>query len=249
MDITLALIKNENQVEILKFQDSKNLGAQLIDLDDLKEHKIDLLLFSKEQNSEDLMSMLTDEYKFCPVRPQEDFQITDENLKNLSYERATEVVSKCTESWTLQNNLDLLENLFPTLDHLKALWPNDRSSFMEELWFILKKNLGTNNLKIIYNSIKRGEKENEKNKLIQCRIEGKRFPETFEGEDFEKQVMDHYKSQFSEKFEISEFSKERSELVATISLKGSPIILMAKLRELTRLQQSLISSLLTGLQR
>ena len=33
--------------------------------------------------------------------------------------------------------------------HLLGLWPNDRSGFFEELWFILKTNLGAPNMKLI----------------------------------------------------------------------------------------------------
>lgn len=249
MDFTLALIKNENQFELKSFVEGSSDGGQVIDLDDIKAHKIDTLLFPKELNGEEVMATLADEYKFSPVRPCEDFGINNDNFRELGSEKASVILEKCVESWTIQNNLDLLENLFPTLDHLHQLWPNDRTSFMEELWFLLKRNLGSFDLKIIYNSIRRGEKEHEKNKLIQCRIEGERFPETFEGSDFEKQVMGHYQSQFTEVFEVSEYSSEKKELVATISLKGSPMILMAKVSELTRFQTSLLTSFFTGLQK
>ena len=249
MDFTLALVKNENQFELKTFIDGNSDGGQVINLDDIKTHKIDTLLYPKELESEELMATLGEEYKFFPVRPCEDFSVNSDNFKDLDHELAADILQKCIDSWTIQNNLELLENLFPTLEHLHQLWPNDRTSFMEELWFLLKKNLGSFDLKIIYNSMRRGAKEHEKNKLVQCRIEGKRFPETFEGSDFEKQVMSHYQSQFTESFEISEYSADRNELVATISLKGSPMILMAKVSELSRFQIALFTSFFTGLQK
>lgn len=246
--IRIAIIKNAHQFDLLKIEPHKNHGPKSYELSELKEKAPSLLLFDSANQDGEIMGFLSEEYRFIPVRPLSDFSLTHEGLADLDHTSAKRILQKARESWVLQNNLNLLDNLFPTLDHLKQLFPNDRGSFMEELWFMLRNNLGCEDLVLIYNSLRKAEKENEKNKLVQCRVAGDRYPETFDGEEFEKKVMEHYQGLFEEQFTVREFSEQKEQLVATISLKGSPLIIMARVGELTRLQQALIKSLFAGLQ-
>lgn len=245
--IRIALIKSSNQFELVKIEPHKNHGGKNYDMAEIKEKHPQLILFASADHDSEIMGLLAEEYRFIPVRPMEDFSVTLENVGQIDYAHARNIVTKSRESWVIQNNLQLLENLFPTLEHLKQLMPNDRASFMEELWFILRNNLGSEDLVMIYNSLRKAE--NEKNKLVQSRVAGDRYPETYDGEEFEKKVMEHYQGLFEEQFSIREYSEEKEQLVATISLKGSPLILMAKIGELSRLQQALIKSLFDGLQK
>ncbi len=246
--IRIAYIKNANQFDLFTIEAHKNHGPKCYDLQEMKNKSLHLVLFDSTESNDEIMSVLAEEYRFQPVRALNDLGLDRQKLESLHFSEAKVLLQKCREAWIIQNNLKLLESLFPTLDHLKNLWPNDRSSFMEELWFILRNNLGSEDLVLIYNSLKKAEKENEKNRLVQSRVAGDRYPETYEGEDFEKKVIAHYQGLYEEQLVIREYSEDKGQLVATISLKGSPLILMAKVSELTRLQQNLIKTLFDGLQ-
>ncbi len=247
--IRIAFVKNSGQFDLISLEAHKNHGIKTYDLAEIKTKGAVLILFAQEDGQNDLIGVLAEEYRFLPVRSLKDVNLTIDELPNLNFLQAKAIVQKCREAWIIQNNLELLEKLFPTLDHLKALWPNDRSSFMEELWFILRNNLGSEDLVLIYNSLRKAEKDNEKNRLVQSRVAGDRYPETYEGEEFEKKVIAHYQGLYEEQFVIREYSEEKGQLVATLSLKGSPLIIMAKVAEITRLQQNLVKSLFDGLQR
>ena len=68
-----------------------------------------------------------------------------------------------------------------------------------------------------------------------------------EGGDFEKALMDKYKSHFSTKLDLIEYDSTKGELLATASINKRPVILMAKTYQLTKVQKSILTCLLEGL--
>lgn len=147
------------------------------------------------------------------------------------------------------NNISLIDELFKTLEVLHKLWPNDRTAFFEQLWFIVKSNLAAKSLKLIYNDIILGKAENEKNKLIQACVDGKRMPNPTQGGELEAKIMGHYEKSFNQHFQISEYDKENGRLVLLARIKGSPVIMMAEVTQFTQLQKAILNSLFEGLQK
>jgi hypothetical protein len=128
-----------------------------------------------------------------------------------------------------------------------SLWPNDRSGFFEELWFILKSNLGATNLKLIYNDLIKAKNENEKNKLVKVKIVGERFPEMTSVDEMDDMVLKNYEKDFGNIFEITDYNKEKGQLVICANIKKSPILIMTNVYQLTRLQKAILTSLFDGL--
>ena len=151
------------------------------------------------------------------------------------------------ENWILQNNVSLIEEIFKVRNHLLNLWPNDRSGFFEELWFILKTNLGATNLKLIYNDMIKAKTENEKNKLVKIKVVGDRFPGLSSVDEADELVLKSYEKDFGNNFEITDYNKEKGQLVICASIKKSPVLIMTNVYQLTRLQKAILSSLFEGL--
>ena len=150
MEFTLLYTKNTQQAVIRNFKAHETSTSKIIDLAETSQISLQGYIYSEDLKSEDFFSGLEQEIKFYPIRSQIEFNLTLESFENLSYDDAKKVFDKMRENWILQNNISLIEEIFKVRNHLLGLWPNDRSGFFEELWFILKSNLGATNLKLIY---------------------------------------------------------------------------------------------------
>lgn len=218
-----------------------------MDLAEAKNVSIQGYIFAEELKSDDFMSALESEIKFYPIRSNNEFGINVEQFEKLSYEEAKKIFDRMRDNWILQNNISLIEEIFKVRNHLLGLWPNDRSGFFEELWFLLKSNLGASNLKLIYNDMIKSKNENEKNKLVKVKVQGERYPELTSCDEMDEMVLKSYEKDFGNIFEITDYNKEKGQLVICGSIKKSPVLIMANIYQLTRLQKSLLSSLFEGL--
>ncbi|MDD0854042.1 hypothetical protein HBN50_13095 [Halobacteriovorax sp. GB3] len=249
MDFSLAHIKSENQL-IYRVFSQKNEDFKVMDLEELDDLEVQGLFYDDElYESEQVKLFLQEQSKFLPIRSSSETGMNSDEFSNVEMGKMRSIFEKISSSWVLQNNITLLEELFPVIDHLNAIWPNDRTTFFEELWFILKNNLGAKELKIIFNDIEMGKKENEKNKLIKARIEGKKLPHPFSGGEFEDKVMGHYEEEFNQSFNVVEYDAHKGELVIAATIKKSPVLIMAKVYDVSRIQQSVLKTLFTGLSR
>ncbi|MEE2743257.1 MAG: hypothetical protein VYD54_05070 [Bdellovibrionota bacterium] len=245
MDFSLGYIKSKERVLIRNF--SSNLdqeGSKIVDMMDIEDFSLQGLFYDSE--NEESIPLLEPMKKFFPINEGKLLSLSYESFENAEKEEITSSFDQMWQQWLLQNNISLIEELFTVLHHLKELWPNDRTTFFEEFWFTLRSNLGASYLKIIYNDLSQEQQKN-KNLLVQTRVEGQKLPETLPGREFESDLMEKYKNQFSTKLEIVEFDSQKGELVATAGLQRSPIIIMAKTYQLTRFQKSVISCLIDGL--
>lgn len=247
MAFALAYLKSDSQFLYREFGAEQQ--AQILDISELKEKSIQALLFNKEATSDEFINFLSQETKFYPVRAGADFQVDSNRFEVMSNEEASRIFSTLHNFWVMGNNIALIEELFKTIDVLQKLWPNDRTAFFEQLWFIIRNNIGAKSLKLVYNDIILAKGENEKNKLIQAYIEGNRLPNPTQGGDFEAKLMGHYEKSFNQHFQISEYDKETGRLVLLARIKGSPVVIMAEVYQFTQLQKAILSSLFEGLQR
>lgn len=247
MNFTLLYTKNQHQVIASTFAPNEVAKSKIIDFSETKKLPIHGLIFIEDLKNDDFISNLESEIKFYPIRSNAEFQLSAESFEKLDYNDARKIFDKMRENWILQNNISLIEEIFKVKNHLLGLWPNDRSGFFEELWFILKSNLGATNLKLIYNDMIKAKSENEKNKLIKVKVLGDRYPELASCDEMDEIVLKNYEKDFGNIFDITDYNKEKGELVICANIKKSPVLIMANVFQLTRLQKSIISSLFEGL--
>ncbi|QDK42945.1 hypothetical protein DOM21_16095 [Bacteriovorax stolpii] len=247
MDFNLLYTKNKEQGIVRSFKHNETPSSKIIDINEAKNLPLQGFIFSEELKNDEFLVGLENELKFYPIRSSAEFSLSAERFDKLSYDEAKPIFDKMRENWILQNNISLIEELFKVRTHLLGLFPNDRSGFFEELWFILKSNLGATNLKLIYNDMIKAKNENEKNKLVKVKIVGERFPEMTSIDDMDEMVLKSYEKDFGNIFEITDYNKDKGQLVICASIKKSPVLIMTNIYQLTRLQKAILTSLFEGL--
>lgn len=237
MEFSLAYLKSPQQITVRNFtQGQDNSVDKVVDLEELDQLNLAAVYteVGQEMNGHDLLI--------------KEFSGNEEQFNSLDFESAKSLLMRDQASWLLQNNLNLLQKLIPYTDHLKALWANDRQAFMEELWHILKNNLGTRSLKIVFNSIKKAQNENEKDQLIKAMTEGERKPQTTDQNTLGEALMKQYDYQLEGHFELAKHDQENGQIIFLATINKSPLILMAELYQFNPLQRALLTALFDGLQ-
>ncbi len=247
MEFTLLFTKNLQQAVVRTFKFDQAPESKIIDLAEARALPLNGFIYTEELKNEEFLGGLEGELKFYPIRSQVEFDMTADKFEKLNYEEGKKIFDKMRENWILQNNISLIEEVFKVRNHLLGLYPNDRSGFFEELWFILKSNLGASNLKLIYNDMIKAKNENEKNKLVKVKVQGERYPELTSCDEMDEMVLKSYEKEFGNIFEITDYNKTKGQLVVCASIKKSPVLIMANIHQLTRLQKALLTSLFEGL--
>lgn len=242
----IALIKSETQFIVRSFEtDPQSDSIKIYDLADLPKKSLQALFIPH-----DLKSVISSEIslleKSTPVRCLEDFSVSSNQWIECTRAEAQKLVTQAMSPWMLHNGISIIEELKPICEHLKQLWPNDRTSFFEELWSLTKRTWGTTELKMIYNDLARPV-ENDKNKLVRSMISGKRLGHPQEAGEIEMKIMDHYQGEYTRAFDIVDFNEEKGEIVAIATIQQSPVVIMAKVLEISRLQKAVIQALIESL--
>lgn len=248
MKRTIGILKSSHQFTQLSFSSETEVPiSEVHDIEDLFRADIDACFYPKSTLDEQGPVLLGELVKSLPVRSLEEVGLAGLEEKQLSWENVGPALHKAYGPWVLHNNISLIDELFKVLPHLNQLWPNERTTFFEELWHLLKLNLGTTELKIIFNTVQPAEKEGQKDKLSRAMVSGTRTGQPLEGGDVEDQIMEHYAHEFHKVFDIIDYKTDKGELVAVATIKKSPVLIMAKLPQLTKLQQAVVSTLFEGL--
>ncbi|MFG1499904.1 hypothetical protein ABMA70_06800 [Halobacteriovorax sp. XZX-3] len=248
MQRQIGFIKNQNQIIIRDL--NSNTKSKIADVAEVSEEKFDCIFYSPELLEEEVVhNFLKKESKYTPLHEGNNFFESSEQFEAESNDKLKQVFDKISSNWILQNNIVLLEELFEVVDHLKALWPNDRTAFFEELWHIFKINLGANNLKLIYNDIEDVSKNSDKKALVHITIDGDKKPNPVKGKEFEAKLMKHFEEEFVNAFQIVEYSEEKGELTICGNILKSPFIIMANIGQITKLQESVLATLIKALSR
>ena len=250
MSITVGFIKSDSQINVLNIDPvTKNIGQKIVDAIELKDINFQLLITSESVQMDDLEESFSSEKKFYPIVSSQQFNLSNDEFSKLNFEELVELYQKVNSRWILSNNIKTVETMYPLITYLKDLWVNDRSAFFEELWFVLKTNLATSELTMVYHDVT-GSEEEEKGKpqLINAAISGEKIPNIEPAKDSQDKLMEDYKHHFTEAFQITEFSPQKGELVATATINLSPILIMGRLSGLNQLQNSIITGIFAGLQ-
>ncbi|MBT3586921.1 MAG: hypothetical protein HN509_18565 [Halobacteriovoraceae bacterium] len=248
MQFSLAYIKSEQQFALRTFNSpvAEAAKGKIMELEELETQNIQGIFLPADLLKEDSVALrFSEELMNTPIKSAEENDLSIEAFETLETIEATRLALKMNQQWVLQNNLKTLEVLIPTLNHLKALWPNDRTAFFEELWHLLRKNLGPTSLKLVFNDM---EMVGERKKLVQVKIEGNKTPNPVPGTEFESNLMKHYDKEFGAVLNIAEFNQEKGQLVFTATINKSPVIVMAEVLKMSSLQKALLKALFEGLQ-
>ena len=253
MQLNIGCIESANQAQIYSINlTNKSVDSKRVDTHSLVDENLNLLLLDQSQDLDTLQNVLNKEEKFYPIINLEALEIDNDAIQMMGADDFHSMYHKVSARWILNNNIKTIEQIYPTVTYLKDLWVKDRNTFFEELWFILKTNLATNELSLIFNDLKEPTKKEEekgvKPGLCQSKITGKKIPNLIPGKEEESILMKEYEPEFNDQFHITEFSREKGQLVACAKINLSPILIMAKLPNLNQLQQSLLIALFTGLQ-
>lgn len=247
----IGYIKNHSTLIEFKIQNNEVLKVSS-DLSQIRDKAYSLILLnSKDESIEAISKIIENESKHCPVVTDSSVNLDLEALESLSSSEMATFTQKIFKSWVLKNNLNLIENNFNTVKHLSNLWLNDRNAFFEELWFTLKTNIGASNVEIIFHDLKEpteAQKEKgAKNQLMYAYVKGTKNQQIFEAKDAQTNLMQEYKNEFTGAFQITEFSKDKEELIITSKLKLSPILVLIKTAEFNSIQKSLFSGVFNAL--
>ncbi|MBF0363291.1 MAG: hypothetical protein HQK49_19875 [Oligoflexia bacterium] len=139
-----------------------------VPVSDIKGENLNILLFNSELQSEDVAHILEEESKYYPVWPGHHLGIKNEDdFDNFSKadksESSENAILDLYSKWILCNNIKLLDNFFPIVENLRSLLENDRTNFFEELWQILKANLGTTYMRIVYHDLLAKDRDEKTN--------------------------------------------------------------------------------------
>jgi hypothetical protein len=253
MIFNIGYTKNEYQISYFKV-DTSLRTAELVttDLDQIKELALNALFVDSSLDTGALENLLNDEKKFYPIVSNNEFKIDYDNFQSLEFAEIEKIYHKMANRFVLSNNIKTIESLYSTISYLKDLWESDRHSFFEEFWFLIKTNLSTSSLNIIFHDLEttKSEEENsEKHKLIYSFIKGEKIPNLFTGSESEKNLMKEYEKEFQNIFTVTDYNGERNQLVIAANINQSPILLLAELPSFNQLQRSILIALFTGLQK
>lgn len=253
MTIKVGFLKSESQTLVKSFdRGSKEVNSYTINSEEIKKEPLNLLFFQGEETAQELGQFIKDEHKFYPILDSSSVGLNIDSFDSLGVEGLNNVFEKINHRWLLSKNIQTVESMFTTITYLKDLWINDRNAFFEELWFAIRTNLGTTQLRIIFNDLKMptaaAKEKGEKPVLCQSFVQGEKVPQIFEGTDAEEKLMKEYKNEFNEGFNITEYNSDSGQLVFCANIEKSPILVMAELSSLNQLQRSILAGFFNGLQ-
>jgi hypothetical protein len=250
MLLNIGLIISESQLKITTIS-AGVVETKIMDLVGLKEENIHMLLIDETLNLESFQNSLNDENKFYPIVNLDAVNLNKDTFELLQAKELTSLYNKVSTRWILSNNIKTIEQIYPTVSYLKNLWIQDRNSFFDELWFLLKTNLATNELNIIFHDLKeptqKQQEKGDKPTLCYSYVQGTKIPNLFQGKEKEVMLMKEYEKEFSDIFNVTEYNADKGQLVICSKIELSPILLMAKLNNFNQLQRSILIALFTGI--
>lgn len=253
MLLRIAMVISENQMSLKELNLATNtIESKIIDTISIPEQNLNLLFLDETDDLTSLTNTIEKENKFYPIALLQSLELDKDAFEMLDAESLQALYNKVTNRWILNNNVKTIEQLYPTITYLKDMWIKDRNSFFEELWFIVKTNIASTELNIIFHDLKeptvKQEEKGEKPKLCYSYVQGEKIPNLFEGKDKEALLMKEYDGDFNDFFNITEYSKEKHQFTACAKIGLSPVLIMAKMPNFNQLQQSILIALFTGLQ-
>jgi hypothetical protein len=255
MIVSLGFVRSSSQVLIKELNWIQNsLESKIIDVTDLPDQNLQGLFVQDNEHFSSLVSILEKERAFYPILDARDEALSYSQFEDMPSQQFKDIYFKILNRWTMYQNFNSVENLYKITNHLRELWKKDRLSFFEELWYWMKRNLGSTDLTILFNDVISTEEKDENNekkerpKLTQSILSGTKKGNFHQGGAKEKELMQNYLDKFHDVFEVTEFHPAKGQFVATAQIDRSPIIFMARTAQLNQLQRTLLAGLFNGMQ-
>jgi hypothetical protein len=254
MIVSVGYLKSSSQIFILDYEWNDKTSSRIIDVTDLVDQNLQGLYFDKIEDLNAISHMIEKEKLLYPIIDAQAENLTFSKFETLNKDEFKQLYLKLSNRWLMAQNLKTIENNFSMTNHLRDLWKKDRITFFEELWFWLKRNLGTIDLTIYFNDVIKTEEKDDNNekkerpKLSQSYLKGEKQAHFQLGGIREKELMNSYIEKFHDIFEITEFNSDKAQFVATAQIDKSPIIIMGHCPQLNSLQRSLLLSVFSGIQ-
>lgn len=255
MIISLGFVRSSSQLLVKELDWNQNtLQSRIIDVTDLPDQNLQALFIDDHEHFNSLVGILEKEKSFYPILEAKDENLNFSAFENMPAQQFKELYLKTLNRWTMHQNFSSLENIWTITNHFRDLWKKDRLSFFEEMWYWMKRNLGSTDLTILFNDVIKTEEKDENNekkerpKLVQSLLTGTKKGNFQQGGAKEKELMQSYLDKFHDVFEVTEFNPQKGHFVATAQIERSPIIFMARAAQLNQLQRTLLNALFNGLQ-
>ena len=253
MFINVGCVETANQIQVYSVNTQSNsIESKKADTHSISEENLNLLLLNTSEDLSSIQNILNKEDKFYPIINLDALNLDIDAVQMMEAIDFEAVYSKVSARWILNNNIKAIEQLYPTISYLKDLWVKDRNTFFEELWFLLKTNMATTELSMIFHDLKeptkKQEEKGEKPVLCYSKVIGTKVPNIVPGDQADTVLMKEYTNDFTDQFHITEYSKDKGQIVACAKINLSPVLIMANLPNLNQLQQSVLIALFTGLQ-
>jgi hypothetical protein len=240
----MAIINNVTQATIHTFScDQELIETKIIDQSDLFLEPLSLVVLSNHVSLDQLECDLYNKSNHLPILAQQDIQ------ESYSFDELKNLVGQSSQNWSLKNNLSTIEEMPKLVSHLKDLWNQDRTSFFEELWFIIKKNFATEELKIIFHDLQEDEiSENKKKpRLINMAISGFHRGEFIGDDPTNDFLMKNFGLNPVDSLELIEFDREKGNWLFVTHINLSPIVIWGRSLNLSLLSHSILKGIISGL--
>lgn len=255
MIISLGFIRSSSQLVVKELDWNQNtLQSRIIDVTDLPDQNLQALFIDDNEHFNSLVGLLEKEKAFYPIIDSKDESLTLSAFEDMPAQQFKDLYLKTLNRWTLHQNLNSVENIWSITNHFRDLWKKDRLAFFEEMFYWMKRNIGSTDLTILFNDVIKTEEKDENNekkerpKLVQSLLTGTKKGNFHQGGAKEKELMQNYLDKFHDVFEVTEFNAQKGHFVATAQIERSPIIFMARSAQLNQLQRTLLAALFNGLQ-
>lgn len=255
MIISLGFVRSSSQLLVKELDWNQNtIQSRIIDVTDLPDQNLQGLFIDDNEHFNSLVGLLEKEKAFYPILDAKDENLSFSSFEALPAQQFRDLYMKTLSRWTMHQNFNSLENIWTITNHFRDLWRKDRLSFFEEMFYWMKRNVGSTDLTILFNDVIKTEEKDENNekkerpKLVQSLLTGTKKGNFHQGGAKEKELMQTYLDKFHDVFEVTEFNAQKGHFVATAQIERSPIIFMARAAQLNQFQRTLLAALFNGLQ-
>ena len=143
MIISLGFVRSSSQALIRELNWQENsIETKLIDVTDLPDHNLQGLFVDDNDHLSSLVNILEKEKPFYPILDAKDEDLNFDDFEHLPVSQFRDLELKVLNRWTMYQNFNALENIWGVTTHFRDLWKKDRTTFFEELWYWMKRNLG-----------------------------------------------------------------------------------------------------------
>lgn len=249
MQTTIALVESQELVHLHTFTPEEHVEEVLSGADLLAKRAPQIVFLSSELNHDFAQSFRQHFGHAFPIVPDDGPQMTQEDLQELNYESAHQLEKKTLPGWLLLNNLHFIEQLVPLCQFMRTQWEQDPKLFFPELWSFLHANLGPTHMDILFHDLATGEGEDNKENLVLAKIGGASMAQFLSPSLGDQALMEELKSEFEQTCSVIEWEKEQGKLALAANIDKSPILILADIADLNRVQLNLIRGLFIGMQK